>query len=400
MTDKSTASGGTDDPEAHAESADADSLTPSDTVDPDTNPRDAFHSEFSEKPEPMAPDGEEPEEADGEEPEEADGEEPDDAEPDDAEPDDAEPDDAEPGDDEATDLSDLVEAPEDDGIPEDYNPKKGLPSREWKKLPKSTQEFITRNQKYTKRLLREKEAAEPVTNWAQHVLENAKRARMTPEALSEWVDLGLRMQTGEAEAATAVLERAKALGVALTAPAQAPAQALKLDPVVDHLNAMVTDLALSREEAREIIQKIKQAVPAPEDAGTPAPAAPPAPAPATPAPPQEANTQLVEQAALRTIVEMEDRLAERHGEKEWPAMKRRIRDQMILENAKVGKVAPQLWPQRYAQVAKEIEKEHLAKSKRRTVSKGSQELGRGASAPSPSSTSKDPRAAFHRRFTT
>jgi len=395
MSEAPNASG--DEPvEADAESAaeNDSSLTTPNSADPkqEPDPRAQFLEQFTEEPRPI--DEELAEEAGDSLPEAEPEEEPPTAEPEE------EPPAAEP-EEEPTDLSEFVPEGEEPGeeIPEGYNPKKGLPSSEWKKLPKSTRDFITHNQKYTKKLLREKEQTEPVLGWAQQVLSTAEKVEMPPEDLSQWIELGLRMQRGETEAVSEVVQRAQHAGY--TPPASAPAKP-KLDAVVDHLNTMVEDLVLSRADARSIMDKIKEGAATPEEGSASPPAAPPSgPAPApvkAPAPPMEGR-EAVERAALKTLVDMEDRLAERHGEA-WPKLRGKIRDQMILENARTGRVSPQFWPERYRKVAGEVEKEFLQTRRSSTVARkqGSESLG-GSRVPAAQPPSNDPRTEFLRKYT-
>jgi hypothetical protein len=291
-------------------------------------------------------------------------------------------------------LDDLV-GTDTEEVPEGFNPKKGLPSKQWKKLPDYAREFITHQQRYTKRLLREREAEEPLTKWAKSTVEAAESSGMSADAVAEWLDLGMRVQSGDAEAAAKVAERAQQAGYE---PPTVRVGAPDLGPVATLLREKVTDLSLADSEAKDIMAKIKQAVEDAPGEPEPAPAPKPAPPPTPAAPTQDVRVQ---RAALETITEMEDRLAERYGA-QWDELQRKISRELILETSRKGHVAPQFWPERYRDVAQKVQKEYLqarkSEKKRTTQTTGSQELGGGS--PAPSARGEDtPRDRFLRKYT-
>ena len=362
--------------DAHAESADADlggSTTDDSSLTPDSAERPsalAAFEEFVERDEDAPPVDDAVEEAPAEEPEAEEAQE----EPAPEEPEEGEATE-ETEDEEEVDLSDLVPeqaAAEDDEWLKDFNPRKGLPSTVWKKLPQEARDFITRHQRLNKKMLREQEAVKPTAEWAQKVISRAKEVEIDQGTLDKWVDLGLALQRGDQQAAAKLGDLAQRAGYKLPEP-QAPE--LDMEVVDDYLHDLVGEFVIDKEQAKTLRAKIRESVKTKAAPSAPPPQPAPPQAPPPPAAPAS-NQESVREAAMQTILQMQARYEARYGS-EWPDLKAAIVREVAMAQTALPQPIEKL-PGLWAEAAKRQEKA-LRERKGKVRRDGPREQSRGAS---------------------
>jgi len=242
-----------------------DSLTTSEKSDP----RAAFHEQFSEKRPSTVSDEEDPENANDEETQEVEddsaNDELTDIDDNDAVDDSAVEDDQteetedENDDDEDVDLGidfDDIEGLEDDDEvdTEEFNPRQDLDRKVWKSTPPEAQQLITKFRRNYKKQIQKNEKDKPFTEFSRNLLDDASKVGMETDDLMTYIDIGLKAHQGDPKAVELLGSRMVQHGFQPAGPA------VDLSTVETFLKEQITALEMDRSVAVELMTLVDKAV--------------------------------------------------------------------------------------------------------------------------------------------